>query len=433
MPVRAVTFDADDTLWDFTTVAGEASKVVVDRLRERHPHEVDVDDLVATHRGVVAESPPGSSHVENRRQAIRRFVTEQVGDDTALADELIEVYFEHRHRAVRLFDDVVPMLDALGSDLTLGVVTNGNTRWRESPIAERFSFWLAADQIGVRKPDPRVFRMAAAAAGCHPRDLVHVGDEPDPDVLGARRAGARGVWLNRRGKTTTVGADGEIASLKELPALITHWDALEVEGVGVGPHPEPWPDDPRLDSDLLAGGDRRNVADRYRYWRREAIVEDLDDHRHPFHVAVENWRHDLNIGTVVRTANAFAARAVHIVGERRWNRRGAMVTDRYQHIHHHETIDGLIDWAGGQGLEVVGVDNLPGAESLENAELPEHCVLLFGQEGTGLSEAARGSLDRVLSIRQFGSTRSINAGVAAGIAMHSWVRQHAGGEGTPRA
>lgn len=425
MPVRAITFDADDTLWDFTTVAGEASLAVVDHLRQARSREVDVDVLITTHRRVVEANPASTAHVEMRKQAIRKFVTDELGEDPALADELTEIYFEHRHRGVRLFDDVEPMLEALGSGLVLGVVTNGNTRWRESPIADRFTFWLAADQIGIRKPDPRMFRMAATAAGCHPGDLVHVGDEPDRDVVGAHRAGARAVWLNRRSEPPPgVEPDAEITSLAELAGVIAGWDAAEREGVGVGPHPRPWPDDPRLDSRLLAEGDRRNVADRYRYWTREAIVEDLDRRRHPFHVAVENWRHDLNIGTVVRTANAFAARAVHIVGERRWNRRGAMVTERYQHLHHHDTIEELLAWARAERLVVVGVDNLPGAERLEDSELPEHCVLLFGQEGTGLSEDARAALDRVLSITQFGSTRSINAGVAAGIAMHTWIRQH---------
>jgi tRNA G18 (ribose-2'-O)-methylase SpoU len=194
---------------------------------------------------------------------------------------------------------------------------------------------------------------------------------------------------------------------------------------GVGPHPEPWPDDPRLDPELLAAGDRRNVLDRYRYWRVDAIVEDLDTRRHPFHVAVENWTSDLNIGTVVRNANAFLAAEVHIVGNRRWNRRGAMVTDRYQHIRHHPTVQDLASWAGTQDLPIVGIDNLPGAVALERTPLPERCVLLFGQEGPGLSDAARASCKVVCSIAQFGSTRSINAGVASGIAMHTWIRQHA--------
>ena len=196
--------------------------------------------------------------------------------------------------------------------------------------------------------------------------------------------------------------------------------------VGVGPHPRPWPDDPRMDLHLLAEGDRRNVADRYRYWTVDAIVEDLDERRHPFHVAIENWEHDLNIGTVVRNANAFLAAGVHIVGRRRWNRRGAMVTDRYQHLFHHATVEDLVSWADVEGLPLVGIDNLPGATPLESADLPERCVLVFGQEGPGLSATVRSAALAVYSIAHYGSTRSINAGVASGIAMHAWIRRHAG-------
>jgi tRNA G18 (ribose-2'-O)-methylase SpoU len=198
-----------------------------------------------------------------------------------------------------------------------------------------------------------------------------------------------------------------------------------LDSVGVGPWPGPWPADPWYDPELLAHGDRRNVVDRYRYWTVAAIVADLDRRRHPFHVAIENWRHDLNIGTVVRTANAFLAEAVHIVGKKRWNRRGAMVTDRYQHVRHHADVTEFVAWARSADLPVLAVDNLPGARPIETAELPRACVLLFGQEGSGLSAEARDAADGVLSIAQFGSTRSINAGVAAGIAMHAWIRQHA--------
>jgi tRNA G18 (ribose-2'-O)-methylase SpoU len=198
-----------------------------------------------------------------------------------------------------------------------------------------------------------------------------------------------------------------------------------VTEVGVGPHPEPWPDDARLDPDLLAAGDRRNVVDRYRYWRRDAIVADLDARRHPFHVAIENFQHDFNIGAVVRNANAFLAAEVHIVGKRRWNRRGAMVTDAYQHVRHHPDVASLGDWAAAAGLPLVGIDNLPGSLAIDAADLPRACVLLFGQEGPGLSDEARLRCAAVLHIPQYGSTRSINAGVASGIAMYEWVRRHA--------
>jgi tRNA G18 (ribose-2'-O)-methylase SpoU len=188
----------------------------------------------------------------------------------------------------------------------------------------------------------------------------------------------------------------------------------------------PDPDDPRLDPELLAAGqDTRNVVDRYRFWRHDAIVADLDARRHEFHVAVENWAHDLNIGSVVRNANAFLAAEVHIVGRRRWNRRGAMVTDRYQHVRHHPTLQDFAAWARDAGLPVLGVDNLPGSEPIDAHPLPRACMLLFGQEGPGLSPEARELSEAVLHIRQFGSTRSINAAAASAVAMHEWIRRHA--------
>ena len=200
--------------------------------------------------------------------------------------------------------------------------------------------------------------------------------------------------------------------------------------VGVGPWPggeAAWPRDARYDPELLRAGDRRNVVDPYRYWTVEAIVADLDTRRHPFHVAIENWGHDMNIGSVVRTANAFNAAAVHIVGRRRWNRRGAMVTDRYQHVAHHADVADLLAWAAADGLPVIGIDNVPGSVPIEGYPLPRACVLLFGQEGAGLTDAAVAACEVVLHISQFGSTRSINAGAAGAIAMHSWVSQHAVG------
>ena len=197
------------------------------------------------------------------------------------------------------------------------------------------------------------------------------------------------------------------------------------EAVGVGPWVGPWPDDPRHDPKLLREGDRRNVLDRYRYWRLEAIVADLDAAgRHGFQIAIENWAHDFNIGSVVRTANALGAGAFHIVGKRRWNRRGAMVTDRYQHERHHRSVAEFAEWAKGEGLPLIGIDNVPASAPLETYALPQRCVLVFGQEGPGISAEMLAVCDVVLEISQFGSTRSMNAGAAAAIAMHAWVRQH---------
>jgi tRNA G18 (ribose-2'-O)-methylase SpoU len=196
---------------------------------------------------------------------------------------------------------------------------------------------------------------------------------------------------------------------------------------GVGPWPgeeAAWPEGDHWDHHLLREGDRRNVIDRYRYWTMEAIVADIDSHRHPFHVAVENWQHDMNIGSIVRSANAFAADTVHIVGRRRWNKRGAMVTDRYQHVVHHPDVATFVEWARGAGLPILAIDNVEGSVPIETYALPERCVLLFGQEGPGLSPESIAAADAVIEISQFGSTRSINASAAGAIVMHEWVRQH---------
>lgn len=202
------------------------------------------------------------------------------------------------------------------------------------------------------------------------------------------------------------------------PVLVTH---------GVGPWPggeSAWPEGDRYDVDLLRDGDTRNVVDRYRYWTMEAIVADLDERRHPFHVAIENWQHDMNIGSIVRSANAFAADTVHIIGRRRWNKRGAMVTDRYQHVMHHPDVETFLAWSRDEGLPVLAVDNVEGSVPIETYDLPERCVLLFGQEGPGLSAEAVAAAAATLEISQFGSTRSINASAAAAVVMHAWIRRH---------
>jgi tRNA G18 (ribose-2'-O)-methylase SpoU len=194
------------------------------------------------------------------------------------------------------------------------------------------------------------------------------------------------------------------------------------EPVGVGPHPKPWPNGEQYDPELLAEGDARNVEDKYRYWTVEAIKADLDTKRTGLHVAIENWQHDLNIGTIVRTANAFNATAVHVIGKRHWNRRGAMVTDRYLTIHHHKTIEEFA--AAVKGMSIIAIDNLPGAKNLSDVTLPKKAVLVFGGEGPGVSEALIEKAEMMVRIEQFGSTRSVNVGVAAGIVMYAWMTEH---------
>ena len=208
--------------------------------------------------------------------------------------------------------------------------------------------------------------------------------------------------------------------MTDLPESPTH----ELSTSGVGPWIGELPEDPWFDPELLEKGDTRNVIDRYRYWTMEAIVADLDEKRHPFHVAIENWQHDMNIGSIVRSANAFGADTVHIVGRRRWNKRGAMVTDRYQHVVHHDTVADLVEWAKAENMPILAIDNVPGCVKIATFALPERCLFLFGQEGPGLSPEAIEAAEAVIEITQFGSTRSINASAAAAVTMHSWVMQH---------
>lgn len=199
-------------------------------------------------------------------------------------------------------------------------------------------------------------------------------------------------------------------------------DSSEHHKIGVGPHEKPWPTDSQYDPELLANGDRRNVEDKYRYWTVEAIKKDLAYGRVGLHVAIENWQHDLNIGTIVRSANAFNVTAVHIIGKRQWNRRGAMVTDRYLDIVHHPTVEDFV--AAMKGRSIIAIDNQPGAEALSTVALPRNAVLVFGGEGPGLSREMIDASERMVMIEQLGSTRSVNVGVAAGIVMYDWLRRH---------
>lgn len=194
--------------------------------------------------------------------------------------------------------------------------------------------------------------------------------------------------------------------------------------VGVPPHPQPWPSGLQYDPELLENGDSRNVIDKYRYWTVEAIKADLDNTRSSVHVAIENWQHDMNIGTIVRNANAFNVAAVHIIGKRHWNKRGAMVTDLYMHVEHHATVEAFTKRMGELGKRIIAIDNLPGAVGLADTDLPKQCVLVFGGEGPGLSDEMIAASERMVMIEQFGSTRSVNVGVASGIVLYMWNAQH---------
>jgi len=194
--------------------------------------------------------------------------------------------------------------------------------------------------------------------------------------------------------------------------------------IGVGPHPQPWPDDSKYDKELLKNGDTRNVTDKYRYWSNEAIKADLNMSRVSLHVAVENWQHDFNIGTIIRNANAFNVEMVHIIGKKHYNRRGAMVTDKYLNIVHHESVESFTDKMKAEKRHIIAIDILPGAQNLSETKLPPKTVLVFGGEGPGLSEEMQKVAESTVMIEQFGSTRSVNVGVASGIAMYTWMQQN---------
>lgn len=184
--------------------------------------------------------------------------------------------------------------------------------------------------------------------------------------------------------------------------------------------------EPTYDPKLLAAGDSRNVADHYKTWTIAAIKQNLADGAFPLHVAIENYQHDYNIGTIVRSANAFNVAGVHIIGKRHWNRRGAMATEKYLQLYHHPDVATFITWVKAESLTLIGIDNLPISKSLATSVLPPKAVYVFGQEGPGLSTEMQSACSSIIAIEQYGSTRSINLGVAAGIILYEWVRRNSG-------
>lgn len=170
--------------------------------------------------------------------------------------------------------------------------------------------------------------------------------------------------------------------------------------------------------------DTRNVLDEFKGWEHDDIVAELDKRGSELEIAIENTERDFNMGTIVRSANAFGVRHVHVIGRKQWNKRGAMATDRYLHVYYYDTIEKFADSMKERCKEIVAMDNIEGSTPLSKTELPKNAVLVFGQEGPGISPELSAVSTRIVAIEQFGSTRSINVGVAAGIAMYAWVKQH---------
>lgn len=221
-------------------------------------------------------------------------------------------------------------------------------------------------------------------------------------------------------RTQRSGLDGE----RTERARVEGEPAEVKERRGVGPWEGELPEGDHWDPVLLVEGDYRNVEDQFRYWTRDAIKAAIAKRSLGYEVAIENLGHDFNIGSIVRTANALGASKIHIVGRRRWNRRGAMVTDRYLNVVHHPDVESFLEDVQGR-LRIVGVDNIPGSVALDEQELPRDVVLVFGEESAGLSPQMVEACEKVVHITQYGSTRSMNVGHAAAIAMWAWVAQWA--------
>ena len=169
--------------------------------------------------------------------------------------------------------------------------------------------------------------------------------------------------------------------------------------------------------------DTRNVSDEFKDMQHDKIVEILDQRGVELEIAIENTLRDFNMGTIVRNANAFGVRKVHVIGRRQWNKRGAMATDKYLHVIYHPSVDSFITYMIQQNKHIFAIENNCQTESIVEVEFPDNLVMVFGQEGPGLSQDLLEKADKIISIPQLGSTRSINVGVASGIAMFEWLRQ----------
>ena len=170
--------------------------------------------------------------------------------------------------------------------------------------------------------------------------------------------------------------------------------------------------------------DTRNVTDEFKGVSEREIIAALDARSHDLVIALENTERDFSMGTIVRSANAFGVRHVYIIGRRQWNKRGAMMTDTYLHVHYLSTTSEFVEEMKRQERVIVVVDNIAGSAPLNQAQFPERAVLVFGQEGPGISEEMAAAAHKIVAIEQFGSTRSLNVATAATVAMYAWLQQH---------
>lgn len=168
--------------------------------------------------------------------------------------------------------------------------------------------------------------------------------------------------------------------------------------------------------------DTRNVVDEFKGKLHEDIVKALNSRGIELEIAIENLERDFNMGTIVRNANAFGVRTIHVIGSKQWNKRGAMMTDKYLNIIYHASINEFIGVVKHKTL--IAIDNVEGSTELALTVLEKDSLMIFGSESAGISNELIKHCDKIVAIEQLGSTRSVNVGVAAGIAMYEWLRRH---------
>ncbi|QZI70935.1 HAD-IA family hydrolase [Pseudomonas protegens] len=230
MTIKLITFDLDDTLWDTAPVIVSAEATLRQWLTDHAPNlgGVPVEHLWAIRERVLQDEPTLKYRISALRRRVLFHALEEAGYEhsqaSQLADQSFEVFLHARHQ-LDIFPEVQPTLEALANHFALGVVTNGNADVRRLGLADYFKFALCAEDIGVAKPDARLFHEALQRGGATADTAVHIGDHPGDDIAGAQQAGLRAIWFNPAGKTWEAerAPDAEIRSLKELPALLGRW------------------------------------------------------------------------------------------------------------------------------------------------------------------------------------------------------------------
>ena len=231
MSIQLITFDLDDTLWDTAPVIASAETVLREWLSEHASNlgAVPVEHLWSIRERVLADEPGLKHRISALRRRVLFHALEEAGyvhgEASDLADKAFEVFLHARHQ-IEVFPEVEPLLELLANHYALGVVTNGNADVRRLGLADYFKFALCAEDIGIAKPDARLFHEALQRGGVSAEAAVHVGDHPGDDIAGAQQAGLRAVWFNPTGKVWEAERlpDAEIRSLTELPAVLSRWN-----------------------------------------------------------------------------------------------------------------------------------------------------------------------------------------------------------------